>query len=125
MASAVRRLGSLSMARGCARIDAGPDTAKIGSADRVQVHHARLIAVIGVRKTYPHGLGQQATLQACPDMNEAANQGGLRDDRCAGRSERCRTILQHRKLAAFTSDLYKSRDTYGNFLRLVRPTRPC
>jgi hypothetical protein len=57
MASAVRRLGSLSMARGCARIDAGPDTAKIGSADRVQVHHARLIAVIGVRKTYPHGLG--------------------------------------------------------------------
>ena len=33
MASAVRRLGSLSMARGCARIDAGPDTSKIGSAD--------------------------------------------------------------------------------------------
>ena len=51
MASAVSRLGSLSMARGCARIDAGPHTAKIGSADRVQVHHARLIAVIGVRKT--------------------------------------------------------------------------
>ena len=50
MASAVRRLGSLSMARGCARIDAGPDTAKIGSADRVQVHHARLIAVIGYEK---------------------------------------------------------------------------
>ena len=61
MASAVRRLGSLSMARGCARIDAGPDTAKIGSADRVQVHHARLIAVIGVRKTYPHGLDPQRT----------------------------------------------------------------
>lgn len=61
MASAVRRLGSLSMARGCARIDAGPDTAKIGSADRVQVHHARLIAVIGVRKTYPHGLDPKRT----------------------------------------------------------------
>ena len=61
MASAVRRLGSLSMARGCARIDAGPDTAKIGSADRVQVHHARLIAVIGVRKTFPHGLDPQRT----------------------------------------------------------------
>ena len=57
MASAARPLGSLSMARGCARIDAGPDTAKIGSADRVQVHHARLLAVIGVRKTFPHGLG--------------------------------------------------------------------
>ena len=64
MASAVRRLGSLSMARGCARIDAGPDTAKIGSADRVQVHHARLIAVIGVRKTYPHGLDPKET-SAC------------------------------------------------------------
>lgn len=24
-----------------------------------------------------------------------------------------------------TCDLYKSRDTYGNFLRLVRPTRSC
>ena len=63
MASAVRPLGSLSMARGCARIDAGPDTAKIGSADRVQVHHARLLAVIGVRKTFPHGLGQT---RKCP-----------------------------------------------------------
>jgi hypothetical protein len=61
MASAVSPLGSLSMARGCARIDAGPDTAKIGSADRVQVHHARLIAVIGVRKTYPHGLDPERT----------------------------------------------------------------
>ena len=59
MASAVRPLGSLSMARGCARIDSGPDTAKIGSADRVEVHHARLLAVIGVRKTFPHGLGQK------------------------------------------------------------------
>ena len=66
MASAVRRLGSLSMARGCARIDAGPDTAKIGSADRVQVHHARLIAVIGVRKTYPHGLGQSRHFDSAP-----------------------------------------------------------
>jgi hypothetical protein len=59
MASAVRPLGSLSMARG---IDAGPDTAKIGSADRVQVHHARLLAVIGVRKTFPHGLDPNRTL---------------------------------------------------------------
>ena len=37
MASTARPLGSLSMARGCARIDAGPDTAKIGSADRVRI----------------------------------------------------------------------------------------
>ena len=65
MASAVRPLGSLSMARGCARIDAGPDTAKIGSADRVQVHHARLLAVIGVRKTFPHGLGQKRKSRPC------------------------------------------------------------
>ena len=60
MASTARPLGSLSMARGCARIDAGPDTAKIGSADRVQ-DHARLLAVIGVRKTFPHGLDPQRT----------------------------------------------------------------
>ena len=46
------------VARGCARIDSRPDTAKIGSADRVEVHHARLLANIGVRKTFPHGLGQ-------------------------------------------------------------------
>src|ERR1700693_4382993 len=59
MVPAVRPLGPLSMARGCARIDSRPDTAKIGSADRVEVHHARLLAVIGVRKTFPHGLGHQ------------------------------------------------------------------
>src|SRR6266403_5752432 len=47
------------MARGCARIDSRPDTAKIGSAERVEVHHARLLAVIGVRKTFPHGLDPQ------------------------------------------------------------------
>ena len=40
-------------------------------------------------------------------------------------AERCRTSPQHRQLATFTNDLYKSRDTYGNFLRLVRPTRSC
>jgi hypothetical protein len=59
MVLAVRPLGSLSIARGCARIDSRPDTAKIGPADRVEVHHARLLAVIGVRKTFPHGLDPQ------------------------------------------------------------------
>ena len=47
------------VARGCARIDSRPDTAKIGSANRVDVHHARLLAVVGVRKTFRHGLGHQ------------------------------------------------------------------
>ena len=61
MVPAVRPLGPLSMARGCARIDSRPDTAKIGSADRVEVHHARLLAVIGVRKTFPHGLDPKRT----------------------------------------------------------------
>ena len=61
MVPAVRPLGPLSMARGCARIDSRPDTAKIGSADRVEVHHARLLAVIGVRKTFPHGLDPEPT----------------------------------------------------------------
>jgi hypothetical protein len=64
MVPAVRPLGSLSMARGCAWIDSRPDTAKIGSADRVEVHHARLLAVIGVRKTFPHGLDPERTLGA-------------------------------------------------------------
>ena len=64
MVPAVRPLGSLSMARGCARIDSRPDTAKIGSADRVEVHHARLLAVIGVRKTFPHGLDPERTSPA-------------------------------------------------------------
>ena len=61
MVPAVRPLGSLSMARGCAQTDSRPDTAKIGSDDRVEVHHARLLAVIGVRKTFPHGLDPKRT----------------------------------------------------------------
>src|SRR5882724_7339850 len=64
------------------------------------------------------------TSQACPDMNEAANQGGLGMTGARGGAERCRTTLQHQELATFTTDLYRSRDTCGNFLRLVRPTRP-
>jgi hypothetical protein len=57
MVRAVRPLRSLSMARGCARIDSRIDTVEISLAGRVEVHHARLLAVIGVRKTFPHGLG--------------------------------------------------------------------
>src|SRR5215218_5711342 len=56
MVRAVRPSRSLSMARGCARIDSRIDTVKISLAGRVEVHHARLLAVIGVRKTFPHGL---------------------------------------------------------------------
>lgn len=59
MVPAVRPLRLLSTARGCVRIDSRLDTAKIGSTDRVEVHHARLLAVIGVRKTFPHGLWVQ------------------------------------------------------------------
>ena len=47
------------VARGCARINSRPDTAKIGSANRVEVHYARLLAVVGVRKTFRHGLDPQ------------------------------------------------------------------
>ena len=63
MVPAVTPLRSLSTARSCARIDSRPDTAKIGSADRVEVHHARLLAVIGVRKTFPHSLDPSQTLR--------------------------------------------------------------
>ena len=61
MVRAVRPLRWLSMARGCAQIDSRLDTAKMGSDGRVEVHHTRLLAVIGVRKTFPHGLGPKRT----------------------------------------------------------------
>jgi hypothetical protein len=64
MVRAVRPLGSLSMARGCAQIDSRFDTVKIGSAGRVEVHRARLLAITGVRKTFPHGLDPMRTLYA-------------------------------------------------------------
>ena len=63
MVPAVRPLRSLSIARGCARIDSRLDTVKIGSADRVEVHRARLLAIIGVRKTFPHGLDPKETFK--------------------------------------------------------------
>src|SRR5258706_14872845 len=64
MVRAVRPFRSLSMARGCARIDSRLDTVKISLAGRVEVHHARFLAVIGVRKTFPHGLDPTETLAA-------------------------------------------------------------
>ena len=42
--------------REAARIDTRPDTAKIGSGGRVEVQRARLRAVFGGRKTFPHVL---------------------------------------------------------------------
>src|SRR5437588_6214173 len=69
MVPAVTPLRSPSTAPSCARIDSRPDTAKIGSADRVEVHHARLLAAIGVRKTFPHGLGHQRTLGRVRDRS--------------------------------------------------------
>jgi len=61
MVRAVIPLRPLSMARGCARIDSRLDTAKIGSAGRVEVYRTQLLAVIGVRKTFPHGLDPTRT----------------------------------------------------------------
>src|SRR5258705_6577944 len=68
MVRAVRPLRSLSMARGCARIDSRLDTVKISLAGRVEVHHARFLAVIGVRKTFPHGLGPKRTSPRSRDV---------------------------------------------------------
>jgi hypothetical protein len=51
---------SLSMAQGCAPIDSWLETAKIGSAGRLEVHRARFLPV-GYEKRFPHGLGQQRT----------------------------------------------------------------
>src|SRR5258708_5112584 len=68
MASAVRPLGSLSMARGCARIDAGPDTAKIGSADRVQDHARFTCSYWGTKNvsTRPGPISDIPTLSGWP-----------------------------------------------------------
>jgi hypothetical protein len=71
MVPAVRPLGSLSMARGCARIDSRPDTAEIGSADRIEAYPAGSLAVAGVPKAFPHGLDPErksALVQQWPDM---------------------------------------------------------
>src|ERR1700688_607280 len=86
MVPAVRPLGPLSMARGCARIDSRPDTAKIGSVDRVEVHHARLLAVIGVRKTFPHGLGQKAKYSPRAHVFRCAPNNGHRATTATGPS---------------------------------------
>jgi hypothetical protein len=83
MAPVVRPLGSLSMARSCARIDSRPDTAKIASADRVGVHHARLLAVIGVRKTFPHGLGQSRKYSRRADDFRSSPESGHCAERLA------------------------------------------
>lgn len=40
------------MARGCARIDSRPDTAKIGSADRVEALYARFLQLLGYEKRF-------------------------------------------------------------------------
>ena len=59
------------------------DTAKIGSAGRLEVHRARLLAVIGVQKT-SHGLGlfqksgpHQSEVRSSLDSGNAANTGIL------------------------------------------------
>ena len=77
MVPAVTPLRSLSTARSCARIDSRPDTAKIGSADRVEVHHAWLLAAIGVRKTFPHGLGHNRKWPALFDNVVRAGRASL------------------------------------------------
>src|SRR5258707_4267170 len=93
MVPAVRPLGPLSMARGCARIDSRPDTAKIGSADRVEVHHARLLAVIGVRKTFPHGLGLIRTSRERPSSATAAMSEKCHEETFAEQRARSASIV--------------------------------
>ena len=52
MVRAVRPLRSLSVARGCARIDSRLDAAKIGSADHFEVHRARLLQLLGYENRF-------------------------------------------------------------------------
>src|SRR5450759_5191831 len=53
------------MARRCARIDSRLDTAKIGSDGRVEIHRARLLAVLGDEKRF-----HTAWVKSCPDGGE-------------------------------------------------------
>jgi hypothetical protein len=53
------------------------------------------------------------TSQACPDMNEAANKGDLRDDRCAGC---CRAMPDHSATPRI-SDRYKRPLQVSRYLR--------
>jgi hypothetical protein len=106
MVPAVRPLGSPSMARGCARIDREPNTAKIGSADRVEVHRAPLLAVVAVRKAFPHGLGHKRKSASAQQQQAADDQHGSsghsmnsecrspcsavsQNNRCVGRRDNC------------------------------------
>ncbi len=91
MVRAVRPFRSLSMARGCARIDSRLDTVKISLAGRVEVHHARFLAVIGVRKTFPHGLDPERTSTAGID---AAISGRSTTRLCGTGFEDRRTALE-------------------------------
>ena len=132
MVSAVRPLRSLSMARGCAWIDSRPDTAKIGSADRVEVHHARLLAVIGVRKTFPHGLGQTRTsslgvarpLPPSADIGPGRSSAGQAAQFCLGEGN----VIADRVGQApriFLAGLYRAeRAIAGRLMRLANGTLP-
>jgi hypothetical protein len=97
----------------------------VGAMDAPGSHPARLDWRTSIDVRIPQRVRRADRNIAGSDMNEAANQGGLGMTGARGGAERCRTTLQHPELTTFTTDLYRSRDTCGNFLRLVRPTRPC
>jgi hypothetical protein len=145
MVPAVRPLGPLSMARGCARIDSRPDTAKIGSADRVEVHHARLLAVIGVRKTFPHGLGQKlkssrranvfrfapesghrVIQSACPFRANFGSRPDLLDAEVTGFSKCDSRNTMHGPLKGVlakdleSAAMVRERDDWGYYVRAIR-----
>src|SRR5258708_30478035 len=95
MVRAVRPFRSLSMARGCARIDSRLDTVKISLAGRVEVHHARFLAVIGVRKTFPHGLDPSRTLRVCSTWGGATSLWPLDCEVQRGRLQRSAFVTPH------------------------------
>ena len=64
MVPAVRPLGSLSMARGCARIDSRPDTAKIGSAGRLRLIVPGCLLLLGYKNVSTRP-GSKADLRQC------------------------------------------------------------
>ena len=83
MVRAVRPLGSLSMVRGCARIDSRPDTAKIGSDGRVEVHRARFVQLLGDEKRFhtawvkSGSLADRRRLPVCPSKQTSGGRESI------------------------------------------------
>ena len=75
MVPAVRPLGSPSMARGCARIDSGPDTAKKAQPIASRSITPGYLQLLGYQKTFPHGLDPKRTYASSAPVSFFSSSG--------------------------------------------------